>query len=101
MILTAVIALALINVAFKGIGPAVLGDRTFPAPLEAMITTLPAVLLAALLVVDLTGPGWQAADWTLLPGLGAALLLRALRGSGHLLCLVVAVLVTAAARAFV
>ena len=100
-ILAAVLVLSLINVVYKGAGPAVLGDRTFPTRVEAVITALPAVLLAALLVVDLAGPHWRDADWTLLPGLGAAVLLRAVWQRPHLLCLLVAGLVTAGLRALV
>ncbi|GLY17496.1 hypothetical protein Kisp01_45100 [Kineosporia sp. NBRC 101677] len=100
-ILAAVLALAVINVIYKGAGPALLGDRTFPTRVEAVIVALPAVLLAALLVVDLAGPHWRDADWTLLPGLAAAVLLRALWQRPHLLCLLVAGLVTAGLRALV
>ena len=75
-ILTAVITLAVINLAFKGVGPALLGDREFPARVQAVITALPAVLLAGLV-------------------------LRAVRQSSHLLCLAVAMLVTAGLRALV
>ncbi len=100
-ILTAVLALAVINVAFKGVGPALLGDKVFPARVEAVITVLPAVLLAGLLVVNLTGARWEAADWTVLPGLAAALGLRLGWQRSHLLCLAVAVLVTAGLRALV
>ena len=100
-ILTAVITLAVINLAFKGVGPALLGDREFPARVQAVITALPAVLLAGLLTVDLAGDRWRDADWTLLPGLVAGLVLRAVRSSSHLLCLAVAMLVTAGLRALV
>ncbi|GAB6903811.1 hypothetical protein [Kineosporia succinea] len=98
MILTAVVTLAVINVLFKAAGPALLGDRAFPPRVEALVTALPVVLLAGLLTVDLTGARWESADWTLLPGLGAALLLRVALGRPHLLCLAVAVTVTIAVR---
>ena len=97
-IVAAVLALAVINFAFKAVGPAALADRTFPARVEAVIAVLPAVLLAGLLVVDLTGEHGDDADWTLLPGLAAGLTLRAVGQRSHLLCLAVAVLVTAGVR---
>lgn len=100
-VLAAVLALAVINFGFKAAGPALLGDRGFPPRIEAVIAALPAVLLAALLVVNLVGHRWEAVDWTLLPGLAAALLLRGLWQRSHLLCLAVAVLLTAVLRAFV
>jgi branched-subunit amino acid transport protein len=95
--LIAIVALAAINISFKGIGPAVLGDRLFPAPVQTAVDALPVALLAGLLVVDLLGQYWQAFDWTLLPGLGLAVALR-ISGRPHLVCIVVAVAATAALR---
>lgn len=95
--IVAVAALALINFAFKAVGPALLGGRRFPERIQAVIDVLPSALLGALLVIDLLGSGWKAASWTLYPGLGAAVGLRAW-GRSHLLCIAVAVGVTAASR---
>lgn len=94
----AVLALALVNVAYKAAGPAILGDRQFPARLRAAVDALPAALLGGLLVVDLLGQGWRAFDWTVLPGLAVAVALRAARRS-HLTCIVVGVAGTALLRA--
>lgn len=95
---TAVALLAAVNIAYKGAGPAVLGDREFGIRTRSVVDALPAALLAALLVVELLGPYWQEVDWTMLPGLGAAIALR-LAHRPHLLCIVAAVTVTAVTRA--
>jgi branched-subunit amino acid transport protein len=93
----AVAALAVINILYKAAGPAILGEREFPARTRAVADALPVALLAALLAVDLLGYRWRDVDWTLLPGLAVALVLRA-RGRSHLTCIVVGVICTAAIR---
>jgi branched-subunit amino acid transport protein len=93
----AVIALAAINILYKAAGPALLGDRHLPPAVGTALAALPVAVLAALLVVDLLGRHWQAFDWTLLPGLGIAVGLRAGRRS-HLTCIVAGVAATAALR---
>ncbi|MFI5927316.1 AzlD domain-containing protein [Micromonospora sp. NPDC051543] len=95
--IVAIVALAAINISFKAIGPAVLGDRLFPAPVQTAVDAMPAALLAGLLVIDLLGQYWQAFDWTLLPGLGLAVALR-ISGRPHLVCIVAAVAGTSALR---
>ena len=47
-LVVAVVALAVINIVYKGIGPAVLGDRVFPPRIQEVIDALPAALLAGL-----------------------------------------------------
>jgi uncharacterized membrane protein len=96
--ITAVVALALVNVLYKAAGPMHLGDRAFPPRTRAVADALPAALLAGLLLVDLLGLGWRDADGTLLPGLAVALILRA-RHQPHLTCLMAGVICTAALRA--
>jgi branched-subunit amino acid transport protein len=96
--IVAVIALAVINVSYKAVGPAVLGDREFPPRTQLAVDALPAALLAGLLVVDLLGQYWRDFDWTTLPGLGVAVALR-VAGRSHLLCIVAAVACTATLRA--
>ncbi|WP_432994376.1 AzlD domain-containing protein [Dactylosporangium sp. CA-233914] len=96
-LIIATVALAGINALFKAIGPAMLGGRAFPPRLQTVADALPVVLLAALLTVDLLGPGWRGFDWTVLPGLGVAIALRALRRS-HLTCIAAAIAGTAALR---
>jgi hypothetical protein len=68
----AVVALALINLVYKGVGPAVLGDRRFPLRIQEMVDALPVALLAGLVIVNLLGERWAAADVTVVPGLLAA-----------------------------
>ncbi len=92
-----VIALAAVNIAYKAVGPAVLGGRELPPAVRTAMGALPVAVLGALLVVDLLGHGWQDFDWTLLPGLGIAVGLRAWRRS-HLTCIVAGVAATAALR---
>ncbi|MGV9211607.1 AzlD domain-containing protein [Micromonospora sp. RB23] len=95
--IVAIVALAAINISFKAVGPAILGDRPFPAPVQTAVDALPAALLAGLLMTDLLGQYWRAFDWTLLPGLGLAVALR-ISGRSHLVCIVAAVAGTAALR---
>jgi len=96
--IVAVILLAVITIAFKAVGPAVLGDREFPPRLRAAVDALPVALLAGLLAVGLLGPGWRTFDWTVLPGLALAVALRLWRRS-PLTCVVAGVAATAVVRA--
>ena len=93
----AVVALAAINIVYKGIGPAVLGDRVFPPRIQEVIDALPAALLAGLVVVNLLGERWGAADATMLPGLAAASVAWWVRVP-QLGCVVIAVVVTILVR---
>ena len=94
----AVAALAIINFAFKAAGPAILGDHEFGAGTQAVLSALPAALLAGLIAVDLLGPTWADADWTMIPGLLTVGLAR-IRRAPDLVCIVAGVAVTAALRA--
>jgi branched-subunit amino acid transport protein len=94
----AVAGLAVLNFAFKAVGPALIGDRAFPPRVQDVVDALPAALLAGLLVVDLVGDHWKDADWTMLPGLAAAGALAAARAP-QLVCIIAGVAVTAAVRA--
>ena len=94
----AIAALALVNLLFKGAGPMILGDHQFSARTQAMLDALPAAMLAGLVAVDLLGQHWAAADWTMVPGLTTAGVLRWLHAP-HLLCIAAGVGVTAALRA--
>ena len=92
-----IVALALINFAFKAAGPAILADREFPPRAQSVIEAFSPALLAGLLVVELLGQRWALFDWTTLPGLLAAAVAWRLRAP-QLLCILVAVVVTALVR---
>jgi branched-subunit amino acid transport protein len=94
----AVVVLAIVNIVFKAVGPALLGDHEFGARSRAVLDALPAALLAALITVDLLGARWAEADWTAVPGLLTIALIR-LRHAPDLVCIVAGVAVTAALRA--
>ena len=93
----AVVALALVNFLYKAAGPASFGNRPFPPRIREVADALPIALLAALLVVNLFGPRWHELNWTTLPGLAVALMLRA-RHRSHLTCIVGGVVCTVALR---
>ncbi len=95
----AVIALAIINFAFKAAGPAILGDHEFSSRTQALLNALPVALLSALIVVDLLGPKWSDADWTMVPGLAAVAIARR-RHAPDVVCILAGVAVTAVLRTF-
>lgn len=96
-IIIGIVALALINFAYKAAGPAILGDRE-PSPMVSdLITAMSPALLAGLVTVDLLGPRWKDFDWTMLPGLAAAAIAYR-RGVPDLACVAAAVIVTALLR---
>jgi uncharacterized membrane protein len=94
----AVAALVVINLVLKGTGPALLGDHEFSPRTRAILDALPAAILAGLITVDLLGDRWAAADWTMLPGLGATVVAHRLKAP-VLLSILVGLMVTAALRA--
>ena len=93
----AIVALAVINFAFKALGPAVLADREFPPRVQAVVDAFSPALLAGLLVVELLGRRLALFDWTTLPGLLAAAVAWRLRAP-QLVCIAVGVVVTVVAR---
>lgn len=93
----AVIALTLINLVYKGVGPAVLRDRELPPRVQATVDAFPVALLAGLLTVELLGESWRAADATVLPGLAAATV-GWLARLPQLACVTLAVVVTVLVR---
>jgi uncharacterized membrane protein len=95
--LIAVAALTVINLVYKGIGPAILGDRILPPRVQGVIDAFPAALLAGLLLVNLLGERWAAADWTALPGLLTASVAWYFR-LPQLACVAIAVVVTIVVR---
>ena len=92
-----IILLALMNIAFKAFGPALLSGRQLPPSFDRVLRALGQGLLASLVVATLLGADWSGFDATILPGLAVAVGLR-LRGQSHLVCALVAVIVTAAVR---
>jgi Branched-chain amino acid transport protein (AzlD) len=94
----AIAVVALVNVALKAAGPAVLGERRLPARALRVVDALAAALLAGLLVTALLGTRWRDADASVLPGLLAAAGL-ALARVPALVCVAVAVVVTIGVRA--
>jgi uncharacterized membrane protein len=93
----AVIALAVINIVYKGVGPIALGDREFPPRLQAVTDAFGPALLAGLVVVELAHNHWTDFDWTVLPGLVAAAIGWRFK-LPDLACIAVAVVVTIAVR---
>ncbi len=96
----AVIALAVINILYKSIGPIVLVDREFPPKLQAVTDAFGPALLAGLVTVELAHNHWRDFDWTALPGLAAATLGWRLR-LPDLACIAVGVTVTVVVRLLV
>ncbi|MEU6082684.1 AzlD domain-containing protein [Streptomyces sp. NPDC047108] len=93
----AILGAAVVSFAFKAVGPAVLGDRQLPTPARAVIALLAPALLAGLVVVAVTGPGWKDLDLALVAGLAAAAGARLCR-AGMLVAVLVGVVVTALLR---
>jgi hypothetical protein len=95
-----IIALTLINFAFKAAGPALLSDRQPTEKVQAILISLSPALLAGLVVVQLAGPRWDDLDVALLPGLVAAGA-SFLKGVSEMWCLAIAVAVTVVVRLLV
>ncbi len=70
---------ALINVMFKALGPAILGGRELPRAARGTIAMLAPSLLAALIMVEVAGEHWRAFDWTVVAGLTGAATARLFR----------------------
>lgn len=86
------------TVALKAVGPVVLGGRTLPGSLRAILFLLAPALLAALVVTQAVGGDRALVFDERLLGLGAAALALLLRAP-LLAVMMVAAAVTAAARA--
>jgi branched chain amino acid efflux pump len=93
-----VAATAVVSFAIKAVGPTVLGERPIPSWATGVIGLLAPALLAGLVLSELLGPGWSAADGALALGVAAAAGIRTV-GVPAPLCVVAAVAVTAATRA--
>ncbi len=93
-----IVALALINFAFKAAGPALLMDAEPSPTMQELVISLSPALLTGLVVVELAGARWAHLDWTTLPALaGAAVAYR--KGMPDLLCILIAVGLAAGLRA--
>jgi branched-subunit amino acid transport protein len=89
---------ALASFAIKATGPASLGNRPLPPRARGVIALLAPALLAGLVISDILGPNWSAADGPLALGVLAAAGTRS-TGLPSAACVIVAVVVTAVARA--
>jgi branched-subunit amino acid transport protein len=86
------------TVAFKGLGPALLGPRRLPSRIAALVGLLAPTLLAALVVTQTLGSSDGVAVDARLVGVGAAGLGLALRAP-LIVTVVLAAVATAAVRA--
>ena len=96
-LIVGIVALAVINFAYKAAGPALLVDREPSPTVSDLITARAPALLAGLVTVELAGPRWKGFDWTALPGLAAAAVAYR-KGVPDLACVAAAVLITALLR---
>jgi branched-subunit amino acid transport protein len=92
-----VLAVIAANLALKGVGPLVVGDRPLPPTARRVIALMAPVLLAGLIVVELGGEDGSELDTHRLVGVGVAGLARLLRAP-MLLAVVCGVLSTALLR---
>jgi hypothetical protein len=95
---TVVVAVGAATVALKAIGPVLLGGRSLPGPVNAILFLLAPALLAALVVTQAVGGDREIVLDARLLGLGAAVAAIVLRAP-LLAVVVVAASVTALARA--
>jgi len=73
------LSLAAVTVAtwlMKAAGPLALGDRPLPPAVRTVVGLMAPTLLAALVVVEVGGPGWSGLDWRQLVGVAAAGVVR-------------------------
>ena len=99
-IVVGIMALALINFAFKATGPALLMDAEPSPTVQELVVSLSPALLTGLVVVELAGARWADLDWTaMLPLAAAAVAYR--RGVPDLVCILIAVGLAAGLRALI
>lgn len=60
----------------KAAGPLALGNRPLPPAVRTVVGLMAPTLLAALVVVEVGGPGWSGLDWRQLVGVAAAGVVR-------------------------
>jgi hypothetical protein len=95
---TCVALTALASFAIKAAGPAIPGSRPLPPRATGIIALLAPALLAGLVTAGILGPGWSTADGPLALGVLPAAASRTTRLPAPA-CIILAVAVTAAARA--
>lgn len=89
---------ALVSFTLKAVGPVALGDRPLPVAARDVVTLLAPVMLCALLVTALAGPGWRGLDLGVLAGVVVAGVARVLR-LPPLVCVACGIVVTILVRA--
>ncbi|WP_349827283.1 AzlD domain-containing protein [Brevibacterium litoralis] len=97
-LLISVLLLGVLNFVYKSAGPVLLGGRELPPRLTRAIDGMGQGLLAALVMNVLIGHRGTSFDLTLAPGVVVAVVLRWMRVN-DLVCILVAVLLTAGTRA--
>ena len=98
VIVVGIVALALMNFAYKAAGPALLMDREPSRGVQELVISLSPALLTGLVVVELAGPRWADLDLTAVAALAAAGIAYRL-GVPDLVCILIAVGVAAGLRA--
>jgi len=86
------------TIAFKGLGPALLGDRPLPPTVASLVAVLAPTLLAALVVTQTVGTDDGIVADARLPGVGVAAVAVALRAP-ILVVVILAAATTATIRA--
>jgi hypothetical protein len=100
VIIIGIVALALMNFAFKATGPALLMDAEPSPTVQELVISLSPALLTGLVVVELAGSRWADLDWTSVAALAAAAVAYR-KGVPDLVCILIAVGVAAGLRALV
>jgi len=93
----AIFATAAVSLTIKAAGPVLVGSRELPRWCRGVIALLAPALLAALVVVDVLGPGWSSLNGPVVGGLAATAAAKLLR-TPMLLAVLVGVVVTALLR---
>ena len=98
VIIIGIVALALMNFAFKATGPALLMDAEPSPTVQELVISLSPALLTGLVVVELAGSRCADLDWTSVAALAAAAMAYR-KGVAALVCILIAVGVAAGLRA--
>lgn len=93
-----VVAVGVLTIAIKALGPMLLGGRELPPPITALVPLLAPALLAALVAINTVADDGELVIDARLPGVLAAAVAIALKAP-VLVVVVIAAAVTAAVRA--